>query len=174
MHCLCDCGSEKTVMLSNLTRGATTSCGCAQKEAARAANSTHGQTNAREYRAWMNMKARCFNPLNRSYPAYGGRGITVCKAWLESFDAFFADMGIAPPEKTLDRINVNGDYEPGNCRWASITEQANNTRVNRLVEIDGVTKTLKQWCDYKNLSYKAIHQRISRGKTPLQAITETA
>jgi len=170
--CLCACGNTKTVLVCNLRSGYTTSCGCAQKEATRKANATHLLTHSSEYIAWVNMKARCHNTEREDYNNYGGRGILVCQKWLDSFEAFFADMGPRPPGKSLDRKDVNGNYTPDNCQWATLIEQANNTRANRYVEIDGVTRSLKQWCDERGLSYKAIHQRIRRGATPIEALTK--
>lgn len=131
----CNCGNELTVVLDSLTRGITASCGCYRKELL-VAPRKHGYTrNARkearpsEYATWFNMIQRCENPKNKAYPYYGGRGISVCKEWRESFSAFLNDMGRkASPDLSIDRIEVNGNYEFGNCRWATKIEQARNKR----------------------------------------------
>ena len=131
--CTCDCGREKAVAASHLQSGATRSCGCLQREAARRANTTHGDSAygrlTAEYRAWTAMKTRCTNPKIARYGDYGGRGIKVCQRWTESFESFLADMGRRPsPRHSLDRINPDGDYAPDNCRWATSREQAMNQR----------------------------------------------
>ena len=119
--CRCDCGSERIVRGSNLQSGCSKSCGCL--------NAKHGQSRprSRAYQCWGNMKSRCFNPRCISYPWYGDRGITVCERWL-IFENFYADMGDPPPGMSLDRINNDGNYEPGNCRWATVAEQTANRR----------------------------------------------
>jgi hypothetical protein len=128
----CDCGVERLVLTSNLCRGLSTSCGCFRREKTTERNTRHGHacrgklTHA--YRSWRYMRQRCFNPRSRDYPEYGGRGIGVCPEWRTDFTAFYRDMGDPPPGKSLDRINNDGDYEPGNCRWATAGEQARNRR----------------------------------------------
>jgi hypothetical protein len=129
--CSCDCGVERLVLGSNLRNGKSKSCGCLSRETTRKRSTKHGHARrgkqSRIYNRWQNMRRRCYDPNNISYPYYGARGITVCERW-HSFANFFADMGNPPRGKSLDRINVNGNYEPGNCRWASIFEQARNKR----------------------------------------------
>lgn len=122
----------------------------------------HGMCNTPEYSTWERIKNRCNNPNSADYPDYGGRGIKVCDRWRKSFLAFYSDMGNKPiPNYSLDRINNNGNYEPSNCRWATIQEQANNKRSNRVFTINGATKTLKQWSDELGLKYKTVHMRIN-------------
>jgi hypothetical protein len=127
VYCLCDCGTKTLVYVCSLRTGNTKSCGCLRGE-------SHGLSGRRlkgeirEYRIWCHAKGRCQNPKDPKYPAYGGRGIRMCDAWENSFTAFLADMGRSPPGLTLDRIDVNGNYEPGNCRWATWEVQRKNRR----------------------------------------------
>lgn len=115
------------------------------------------------HRAWKAIVGRCGNPNNKSYHRYGGRGIKVCQRWLDSFEAFFSDVGFPPsPEHSIDRIDNDGDYEPGNVRWADKWTQARNKRNNLRVTIDGVTKCLAEWCEERGLNYGAISNRITR------------
>lgn len=118
------------------------------------------------------MKERCTNPNDKSFYRYGGRGITVCDRW-QSFDNFYKDMGEPPTLKhSIDRINVNGDYKPNNCRWATTKEQANNTRSNTYFTIDNRTQSLKMWCDEKGVNYKRVWSRIRQlGWTLEKALT---
>ena len=132
--CRCDCGRDKRARLDRLRCGATQSCGCLHRE--RFSRLRHGFSveSAEGYSThtvWTGMRARCRNPSNRSYRLCGGRGIRVCERW-ESFENFLADMGVRPPGATLDRIDVNGNYEPANCRWASKAEQGRNQRRNTI------------------------------------------
>lgn len=116
----------------DLRSGNSTSCGCLQKEKARARFLTHGQSETRLFKIWLQMKQRCFNPNDDKYADYGGRGITVKEPWLSDFEAFRRDMGPRPSdEHSVDRVNNDGNYEPGNCRWATRLEQAANRRVRK-------------------------------------------
>lgn len=125
----CSCGVEKTVLVGNLRHRQTVSCGCLRKEANPFRNRRHGMSHVPEYCVWSGMKQRCTNPNADHFADYGGRGIKVCIRWLESFENFYADMGARPSaHHSIDRKNVNGDYEPSNCRWATTKEQRINQR----------------------------------------------
>ena len=147
-RCWCDCGAEKSVRGDMLRSGDVQSCGCLGKERRAAATVLatlkHGMTRGKrgekraippEYRAWSNMKNRCLNQKSKRYADWGGRGIKVCDRWAQSFEAFYADMGRRPgPKYSLDRIDVNGNYEPSNCRWADAATQRRNRRDSAGVE----------------------------------------
>lgn len=164
-ECVCDCGGKAVCITNNLTRGHTLSCGCYSMKRRAEAATKHGQSGrTAEYRAWLHMKSRCYNNKVELYPIYGGRGITVCKRWLHSFENFFSDMGKRPSSKhSLDRIDVNGNYEPSNCRWATAIQQARNKRSNRLITFNGYTATLTEWAEKLNTTDKVIRKRIERG-----------
>ena len=119
------------------------------------------------------MKGRCYNPNNTNYSKYGERGIRICKEWLEDYQVFkkWALNNGYDISLTIDRINVNGNYEPNNCRWATQKEQANNKRTNHLLEIDGLTKTIAQWSESTGIRAKTISCRLIRGWEPKQAIS---
>ncbi|WP_157968862.1 hypothetical protein [Tropicimonas sp. IMCC34011] len=130
VKCLCDCGVVKDVSAAKLRTGRSTCCkGCAALSKNRVTNLRHGQSSSPEYKAWRSMKQRCRNPRAHNYEAYGGRGIDVCDRWFDSFEAFLDDIGAKPTaEHSLDRIDNDGNYEPGNVRWATAKAQAWNRR----------------------------------------------
>lgn len=168
----CDCGNVVVKGVALVRKGHTSSCGCLRREALVNRNSTHGlsQANRVEYRSWKDMRARCNTPTNSDYGDYGGRGIRVCPKW-DDFGAFLASMGKRSPGATLDRIDVNGHYEPSNCRWADATEQANNKRTNRVIEMRGERKTLQQWCRELGFEHSKVQYRLRIGMSPDDAFS---
>ena len=173
--CICDCGTIKSYRLVWLRNGKTTSCGCYRKEKAFLACSTHNESRAEkltpEYKAWGAMKTRCYNKNVKGYKNYGGRGITVCDEWVDSYETFLADMGRKPsPEHSLERIDNNKGYSKENCKWATQTEQANNQRSNIKITINGETFTLQTWANKVNIRRGTIKSRINRGWTPEKAV----
>ena len=138
--CQCECGKSAFVDKYKLQSGHTKSCGCFKLDNLSVIKTTHGLTATPEHKAWQEMKQRCLNPNQRVYRHYGGRGIKVCVRWIDSFEAFLADIGPRPSTgHSIDRIDVNGNYEPKNCRWATNSEQQNNRRNTTKFEyLDGV------------------------------------
>lgn len=147
--CLNCNGNSKKYCINHLRNGKTKSCGCFKKETSKKRLTTHGMINTRTYKSWADMKRRCYSENSTNYVRYGGRGIKICNEWIESFENFYKDMGEAPENMTLDRIDVNGDYCKKNCRWATHTEQAFNIR-KRKDNLSGRTgvslhKASKKW-----------------------------
>ena len=162
---LCDCGTRKWTTLRKLRYGLL-SCGCFQKEAAaangRAMWTTHGRTHTVEYKAWSSMKDRCFDEDNPSFDDYGGRGISVCAEWVNDFSAFFSEIGRRPgPDYSLDRIDNERGYEPGNVRWATPQEQQGNKRNNVRLSAFGQTKLLVRWAEELGVSMQLLHYRLT-------------
>lgn len=163
--CQCKCGNEKELRSSDLVEGKINSCGCEHGKRISSAFKTHGMTHTRTYSIWTNMKSRC-----RTHLDYAGRGIKVCDEWLK-FDNFFADMGVCPDGMSLDRIDVNGNYEKSNCRWATHQQQMNNTRANVWLEHDGKRLTLTQWATEIGVKPKTLRSRIRYGFTMENILT---
>ena len=161
--CCCDCGSSVVVVSGNLRSGNTISCGCVSKELSIKRNTTHGRCGTRLYTEWLCMKHRCYNQKNKSFVYYGGRGITVCDEWKNDFQAFYdwAMQNGYTDNLTIDRKDVNGNYEPSNCRWITTQEQMNNKRNNHLLTYNGKIQTMKQWSNETGISYYVIRSRIN-------------
>lgn len=159
--CVCDCGNFTVVRGKNLKSGAVKSCGCAKKIPP---NVSHRMTHTRLYETWSNMRRRCNSKSSKSYKDYGGRGIKVCDSWNRSFIDFYnwaIESGYSD-NLTIDRIDVNGDYCPENCRWVPKGDQPSNRRNNWRITHRGKTQNLKQWCDELGLDYKLINNRLNR------------
>lgn len=174
-ECRCDCGATVVRRGSLLREGKTQSCGCLKIDRTIAqghANRRHGMCGTPEYQAWFSMRRRCLSPSHPQWDRYGGRGIAVCDRWSYSFEAFYEDMGPRTSSRhSLDRIDNNRGYEPGNCRWALPKTQMRNRRGNRLINIDGVTKTLSEWCEDYGVRLPMVRQRILKGMSPKEALT---
>jgi hypothetical protein len=155
--CRCECGSYTIARGSHLKAGNISSCGCKK------GNITHGESKTRLYNIWNNMKQRCQNPENTEYHRYGGRGISVCAAWgnYATFRDWALSHGYAP-NLSIDRKDNNGNYEPDNCRWATARQQANNTRQNRLIELDGQSYSVSEWARRLGIKQSTISMRINK------------
>lgn len=162
-RCRCVCGVERNVPAQVLKQGASKHCGCMVSAIITEQKTTHGKSRSAEYRAWRKMKERCLNPNCRDWPDYGGRGITIHAPWLANFAAFLAYMGPKPSARhSIDRKDVNDNYAPGNVRWATPTEQAQNKRGTFYVEFNGDRLPLAKACRMLRVSYKRVHQSMTR------------
>lgn len=167
--CECDCGAATTVRKDALVNGKTTSCGCKSADSSRERFTKHGMNQTAEYRAWQQMKERCNNPRKPRFADYGGRGIRVCERWSgqHGFANFIADMGRKPhPDLSIERINNDGNYEPGNCKWATRIEQRNNQRKakpKKPIVYQGESKTLSDWAKHFGLTYAIVLHRLHSG-----------
>lgn len=154
--CKCDCGNYKSVLKDNLINGITKSCGCMKK----GINKSHGKSKHPLYVTWSTMKKRCYNKKSKDYKNYGARGIIVCDRWLDSIDNFIEDMGERPKGHTLDRVDVNGNYEPNNCKWSNSIEQRTNTRRNVYYMYKGQEMTLTEWSEILPLTFNQLRYRL--------------
>lgn len=172
--CKCDCGKEKVVTGSELRRGSTQSCGCYHSEVQRVYATKYGYGLSRIAYIWRSMISRCNNPRNKSYKNYGGRGIKVCEEWvsdIEKFRSWALDNGYSD-ELTIDRIDVNGDYCPENCRWATMKVQQNNRRNNNNVSFNGEIHSLAVWEEITGICRRTISRRLQSGWSIERALTE--
>ena len=166
--CRCDCGNESNVFGGALKNGRTSSCGKAPcKKHGGKGPLRHGMSHTSIHGVWCAMRARCESRSNPAYYDYGWRGIRVCERW-QVFENFLADMGPRPQGATLDRINNDGNYEPGNCRWTGRREQANNRRSNRIIECFGERLTLSQWAERTGIKSSTIRERLDRCGWPIE------
>lgn len=165
-HVTCDCGAERIVSSPNLMTGDSVSCGCHKLQQLVARSTSHGHASqenpSRTYISWRNMVYRITNPKCKQYQDYMGRGITACPEWLESFENFLRDMGECPEGLTLEREDVNGHYEPGNCVWANRVTQANNRRGSVTYAYEGRCWTAAQWAEHWGLTYHQARARLRR------------
>lgn len=163
--CDCVCGKRSLVRDDHLKSKRVVSCGCFKKKSSVGRPETHGSCKNRkstsEYSAWMSLKSRCLNPNSPNYKDYGGRGITVCDRWLNSFENFLEDMGKRPAKNySINRINNDLGYSPENCRWDTSTNQASNTRINRYIELYGIRKSLAEWSRRTSISTYILTRRL--------------
>lgn len=166
-QCICDCGKALIVTSGSLKSGKQKSCGCLRKEF----KVVHGGYKLAAFRIWAAMKQRCTNPKANRYADYGGRGIKVCDRWQE-FENFLADMGEKPEGMSIDRIDVNGDYGPSNCRWASMKTQGSNRRNNHILTAFGQSKSLAAFADEYKLEYNTLVRRLKKGWEVEKALLE--
>lgn len=165
--CECECGNVSSHRADGLLSGSIKSCGCLKIELSAervAKNHKHKQSGTRLYNIWQGIKERCYNEHSPSYSRYGGRGIRVSDEWKNDFSKFYewALSNGYRDDLTIDRINNSGNYEPGNCRWATKTEQARNRRSNINIKIGNATKTLYEWCEIFDLDFKTVVARYHR------------
>lgn len=175
----CFCGKEFQRELYRIKNKSIRSCGCLRPnwdrervEEMRARNGDAPIKKGVEYAAWACMKNRCYDVTSASYPRYGGRGIKVCDRWKYDFLNFKKDMGLRPPGHSLDRIDVNGNYEPGNCRWATRKEQARNRRRSFHIEYRGERKLFIEWCEQFDVKYPLAYRRLKAGWSVDDALTK--
>lgn len=160
--CKCDCGNEKEICGKRLSIGQTRSCGCLAAESIRNRSLKHGYANKeRLYRIWKGMRQRCNNVNNPKYKDYGGRGVKICDEW-DNYLVFreWALQNGYTDELSIDRVNVDGDYEPSNCRWSTDNTQANNKRINHYVTINNETHTLAEWANISGISLSTLKYRV--------------
>ena len=175
--CKCKCGNYHKACTKYLLNGQTTSCGCRRKQIladTTKKNTTHGLSNSEIYHRWSGMKSRCYNPNDNEYQNYGGRGIAICEEWKDFINFYNWAINNGYSENlTIDRINVNGNYEPDNCRWTDYKIQGNNTRRNHYLTYDGTTKTMSQWADILGMSYYTLRARINQYHWSVERAFET-
>ena len=175
--CKCKCGKEKSVNSYNLINQKTRSCGCLKNKD----KITHHQSNSKLYNVWRGIKTRCYNKNSNKFYLYGGRGISMCDAWKNNFSLFldwslkngYTETG-KYGEYTIDRINLNGNYEPSNCRWVNLFVQANNTRKNKLITYKHQTHTLGEWSRLCNINYRTLYTRIFKLHWDIEKALSTA
>ena len=164
--CRCECGNERVMKSILLRRGISRSCGCFKHDVTVERSTRHGHSSSKvvtpTYHSWVGMTQRCGNPKNSHYNIYGGRGIKIYEPWLK-FANFLADMGEKPPGTSLDRIDSDGNYEPGNCRWATPTKQARNKRNNHNLTFHGKTYSIAEWAERLGIRAATINDRLSSG-----------
>lgn len=170
--CQCDCGKQKEIAGTHLRSGMTRSCGCLLSETSAMKTRTHGKTGTKVYTAWKNMRRRCLSQSGKDWKDYGGRGIQICERW-NSFENFYADMGDPTDGTSLDRIDFDGNYEPSNCRWATLVTQARNKRSNLLITYKGDTKALRDWSNQLGIHYGTLVTRMTSRKWSVEKAFET-
>ena len=159
--CECECGTQSVVCGSDLRTGHTKSCGCLSRDVASSGNYKHGMEGIPIYKVWAGMLQRCNNPKNKRYKNYGGRGIKVCKRW-DKFENFYADMDERPEGLTIERIDNDGNYEPSNCKWATRKENSRNTRTNRIIKYEGISRCLSAWAEELGINKGTLKNRLNK------------
>jgi len=171
-RCCCDCSAVVVVRKDQLCSGKTRSCGCLLSESTTLRFTKHSGSGSPTYKIWAAMIGRCENPNNASFHLYGGRGVTICDRWRESFADFLSDMGQRPSNRhSIDRIDPNGDYRLGNCRWATTTEQARNRRDSNNLTVFCVTKNICDWCEQFSINVSTVRKRLRNGQSAEEALT---
>lgn len=161
-RCVCDCGNTFSAATGILRNGHKKSCGCLSSESRKEKATTHGFCGTRTYASWKSMITRCTNENTPNYARYGAKGISVCDRWL-MFENFLADMGERPDNKTLDRFpDSNGNYEPGNCRWATLKQQCENRRSTRWIEHDGTRLSVSEWAKRLGINTATLIQSLNK------------
>jgi len=159
----CFCGDKIITRISAVIHGNVKSCGCIKRNKNVKRFTKHNMSDSLEYATWESMLQRCYNKKSKFYYNYGGRGIKICEQWKNSFSNFFKDMGFKPtPKYSIERIDVNGNYCPENCKWADRLEQDRNRRSNVYIEYNGETRIISDWAKIHNLHPQTIGNRLSR------------
>lgn len=163
--CECDCGERTLATTQDLRKGDKKSCGCLKRELSVSMNTKHGDKGKRLYRIWIAMKRRCANPGNTDYHRYGGRGVSVCDSWRTDYKAFrtWALENGYNDSLTIDRIDVDGNYEPNNCRWVTMKMQSNNRSSNVTYTYNGETHNIREWADIIGVPYSTLYMRLRNG-----------
>lgn len=171
---LCDCGVTFNATGYAVRCGRITTCPTCSRIRSATASTKHGMTETPEFSTWTDIQTRCHNEKSTSFDRYGGRGIIVCERWRAAFENFLMDMGPRPSAKhSIDRVDNNGNYEPGNCRWATVQEQANNKSNNVIIEIEGESKTLSEWARFYKTPYADVWRRYRSGITGMALFRTT-
>lgn len=173
-ECQCECGKKTLIEATKVKNGVIKSCGCLQRKMAGKHLEKHGLSKTRIYTIWNSMKARCYDHNNSRFYAYGAKGIAVCNEWREDFQAFY-DWAMANgyhDDLSIDRKNVNGNYEPSNCRWSTDVEQANNTTRNRYVTYQGKTMTVSEWARHFGFNYKYFYEKLKKCDWTMEKLLE--
>lgn len=170
--CKCDCGNIRSVISKDLISGHSKSCGCLKIEALVKRSTTHNMGHSSEYKIFYDMLKRCHNPNSSHYHNYGGRGVSVCEEWRESFELFYTHIGPRPSTAhSVDRIDNNLGYQPGNVRWSTDIEQANNKRNTTRLSYNNMTMTLREWSEYTGIKLRSLRCRVDRGWSAERILT---
>lgn len=170
-ECMCLCGRAHVARSVDIRKGVTTQCSKCTRTLAGSNRATHGMIDSRAYNTWYGMKSRCMNPNDGKYHRYGGRGISVCAEWRDSFESFLLDMGEPPEGMSIDREDNEKGYFKENCRWATVKQQNRNRRSNVPITINGKTMILVEWCEHFGIDRTTVSARMKKGLSPEQALS---